>query len=72
MGTTPVVNDTMKNCILINGVNTSNAVVVSDAGTLGSAGWFNNITVQNNNVQKAFRGIFFRREHFRVPTEAAR
>jgi hypothetical protein len=38
VGTTPVINDTVKNCVLINGVNTSNALVVSDAGTLGKFG----------------------------------
>ncbi len=50
-------NDTIKNCTIRNGANTSSAVVVLDTG--GSlAGYFNNITIQNNDVQKAFRGIF--------------
>ena len=51
-GTTPTVSVTIKNCILINGVNTSSAVVV------GNPGFFNNITFQNNNVQKAYIGIY--------------
>jgi hypothetical protein len=57
-GTTAITNDTLKNCVVINGVNTSSAVVVSDAGTLGNAGFFSNITIQNNDVQKAFVGVF--------------
>ncbi len=57
IGTTPIVNDTIKNCTIRNGVNTSSAVTVLDtAGVNG--GYFNNITIQNNDVQKAFRGIF--------------
>ncbi len=58
VGATPITNDTLKNCIVINGVNTSSAVVISDAGTLGNAGFFSNITIQNNDVQKAFVGVF--------------
>ena len=58
VGATPVTNDTLKNCIVINGANTSSAVVISDATTLGNAGLFSNITIQNNDVQKAFVGVF--------------
>jgi hypothetical protein len=57
-GTTPITNDTLKNCIVRNGVNTSSAVVISDAGTLGNPGFFSNITIQNNDVQKAFVGVY--------------
>lgn len=57
-GTTPVTNDTLKNCIIINGANTSSAVVISDAGVVGNTGFFSNITIQNNDVQKAFVGVF--------------
>jgi hypothetical protein len=56
IGTTPITGDTLKNCIIINGVNTSSAVVVTD--NAGTAGTFNNITIQNNDVQKAFIAIF--------------
>ena len=56
IGTTPIVNDTLKNCVIINGANTSSAVVIEDTGA-AAAGFFNNITIQNNSVQKAFRGI---------------
>ena len=41
-----------------NGANTSSAVVISDSTTVGNAGFFSNITVQNNNIQKAFVGVF--------------
>ncbi|MFT3746148.1 MAG: MBG domain-containing protein [Pyrinomonadaceae bacterium] len=58
LGSTPVTNDTLKNCVIVNGVNTSSAVIISDATTLGSAGLFSNITVQNNDIQKAFVGVF--------------
>ncbi|HEV8240631.1 MAG TPA: DUF11 domain-containing protein [Thermoanaerobaculia bacterium] len=58
VGANSITNDTLKNCIVINGVTTSSAVVISDATTLGSAGVFSNITIQNNDVQKAFVGVF--------------
>ena len=58
VGTTPVTNDTLKNCIVINGANTSSAVVISDATVVGNAGLFSNITIQNNDVQRAFVGVF--------------
>jgi hypothetical protein len=50
--TTPTTNVTVKNCIIINGVNSSTAVVV------GNLGYFNNITLQNNSVQLAYIGIY--------------
>ncbi len=55
---TPVTDDTLKNTVVINGVNTSSAVVISDATVLGTAGLFSNITIQNNDVQRAFVGVF--------------
>jgi uncharacterized repeat protein (TIGR01451 family) len=58
VGTTPITNGTLKNCIVINGANTSSAVVISDATVVGNAGLFSNITIQNNDVQKAFVGVF--------------
>lgn len=53
-GTTPITNVTVKNCNLTNGVNTSSAVLVSDGNSPGTAGWFNNITIQNNSIKKAY------------------
>ena len=58
LGTTPIINSGVKNSILINGANTSTAVVISDGATSGTAGYFNNITVQNNSVQRGFIGIY--------------
>src|SRR5205085_6376128 len=56
--TTPVTNDALKNCVVRNGVNTNSAVVISDGATAGSAGYFSDITIQNNRVEKAFIGVF--------------
>ncbi len=56
IGAAAITNDTLKNCVVRNGINTGSAVVVTD--NAGTAGTFNNITIQNNDVQKAFRGIF--------------
>lgn len=58
VGTLPITNGVLRNCIIINGVNTSSAVVISDATTLGSPGIFSNITIQNNDIQRAFVGVF--------------
>lgn len=55
-GTSAITNVTLKNCNIINGVNTSTPVVVSDLA--GTAGTFSNITIQNNTVQKAYIGIY--------------
>ena len=57
-GTTPITNVTLKNSIVINGANTASAVVVSDGASPGTAGYFNNITIQNNNIQRAFIGLY--------------
>ena len=58
IGTTPFTNTTLKNCVIVNGVNTSSAVVVSDSATLGNAGYFSNVTIQNNSIQKAYIGVY--------------
>lgn len=57
IGATPITANTLKNCVLVNGVNTSSAVVVLDT-TGAAAGTFNNITIQNNDIQNAYNGIF--------------
>ena len=51
---TLITNVTVKNCVIINGANTSTAVVV------GNPGNFNNITIQNNSIQLAYIGIYVR------------
>ncbi len=58
VGTTPFTNNTVKNCIVINGATTSSAIVIGDGTVVGNAGFFSNVTIQNNDVQKAFVGIF--------------
>ena len=57
-GTTPITDVTIKNCVVINGVNTQGtAIAVSDIASPTTAGYFNNITIRNNSVQKAYYGI---------------
>ncbi|MFL6529342.1 MAG: beta strand repeat-containing protein, partial [Chthoniobacterales bacterium] len=58
VGSTPISNDTLKNCTIRNGANTSSAVVTSDAGTPGNPGFFTNVTIQNNSIQKAYIGAY--------------
>ena len=57
-GTTPIVGNTLKNCIIRNGVTSSTAIVVSDGTAPGTAGYFNNITIQNNSIGKAYMGVY--------------
>lgn len=57
-GTTPITNVTVKNTNIINGVNTSAAFILSDGTTPGNAGYFSDITIQNNSVQKAYVGLY--------------
>lgn len=57
-GTTPITNVTVKNTIMTNGTNTSTAVIVGDAAVVGSPGYFNNITIQNNAIRKAYIGCY--------------
>lgn len=57
-GTTPITNVTVKNCNFINGINSSSAVIVSDGTTSGSPGYYTNITLRNNTVQKAYIGVY--------------
>lgn len=55
-GTTPITNVTLKNCNIINGTTGSTAILIWDV--TGVAGYSNNITIQNNSVQKAYNGIY--------------
>ncbi|HPS65930.1 MAG TPA: hypothetical protein PK447_10180, partial [Ignavibacteria bacterium] len=56
VGTTPITNVSLKNSTIINGVTTSTAIIVRDSS--GIAGYFNNIAIQNNNVQTAYMGVY--------------
>lgn len=58
VGTTPINNVTLKNTILINGANSSTAMILGDASLPGNPGYFSNITIQNNNIRKAYIGIY--------------
>jgi hypothetical protein len=57
-GATPINNVTVKNCVLANGTNSSTAVIVGDATVIGNPGYFSNITLQNNDIRKAYIGIY--------------
>jgi hypothetical protein len=57
-GAASLLNCTIKNTIMINGINSSSAVLISDGATPGSAGNFNNIVIQNNSIQLAFIGLY--------------
>jgi len=60
VGTTPITDVTIINCVLQNGSNTSSAVVVSDGPSSGEAGYFSDITIQNNDIRKAYIGVYAR------------
>ena len=55
-GTTPVKEIGLRNCVIINGSTNSTAIFVGDV--TGNPGYFNNITIQNNSIQKAYIGIY--------------
>ena len=57
-GTTPIHHVEVKNSIILNGATTNTAVVISDGATPATAGYFNNITIDNNDIQKAFIGCY--------------
>jgi len=52
---TALTNVTLKNTILINGGYTYSAIVISSNS--GAAGYFNDITIQNNSIRNALNGI---------------
>lgn len=57
MGTSaPITDCAIKNTIVNNGSQNSSAIVVYD--TTGVAGFFNNITIQNNSIQRAYMGLY--------------
>lgn len=57
-GTTTMNASGIKNCNVINGVNTSSAIVLTDGALTTVGGYFTNFTIQNNSVQKAYIGIY--------------
>lgn len=57
-GSTPVTNDAVRNCILQAGTTDASVILCSDLATPGNAGYFNNITIQNNSLRNSLYGIF--------------
>ncbi|MDW9380050.1 T9SS type A sorting domain-containing protein [Chryseobacterium sp. JV558] len=51
-------NIMVKNLNIINGINNSSALVMYDGATTPTGGFFNNVTIQNNAVKKAYMGIY--------------
>jgi hypothetical protein len=58
VGTTPNVGSGLKNSIVINGAITSSAILVTDGTSPGTAGYFSNITLQNNSIQMAYIAMY--------------
>lgn len=54
--TSPLANVTVKNSILINGSSGTTNFIIANGTT--SAGYFNNITVQNNDIRTGYNGFF--------------
>ena len=57
-GTTPLRNVTIKNTVLKNGNGTAANLLLSDAATIGAAGYFRDITIQNDSINLGFHGIY--------------
>jgi len=56
-GTVPVSNCTIKNCTLTNG-NDKSAITISDATIIANPGYFTNINIENNLIQRSLYGIY--------------
>ncbi|WP_028121156.1 beta strand repeat-containing protein [Epilithonimonas tenax] len=55
----PLTNVTVKNTTIINGVKTSGyGIIVSNTAGAAMAGYFSNIRIENNSIQKSFNGIY--------------
>ena len=54
--TAPLTNVTVKNAIFVNGTISSTNFVIANGST--TAGYFNNITVQNNDIRTGYNGLF--------------
>ncbi len=58
IGTIPIVNSSIRNCIISNGNTDKSCVAVSDGNSIASPGYFNNITIENNAFRKSMYGIY--------------
>jgi hypothetical protein len=55
----PLSNVTVKNTTIINGVKTTGSgIIVSNTSGAQTAGYFNNIRLENNSIQKSYQGIY--------------
>lgn len=55
----PLTNVTVKNTTIINGVKTTGSgIIVSNTAGAQTAGYFNNIRLENNSIQKSYQGIY--------------
>ncbi|MBL8006836.1 MAG: hypothetical protein JNJ56_04850 [Ignavibacteria bacterium] len=57
-GTTTMTNCKIDDCTLINGATTSSALVLTDASSTATGGYFQNMTISNNCIQKAYIGVY--------------
>ena len=57
LSTVPIINSILKNTICVNTVSITSCVVLSDGSVGGNPGYFNNITIQNNSIQKSQIGL---------------
>lgn len=55
----PLTNVTVKNTTIINSVKTAGSgIIVSNTAGAQTAGYFNNIKLENNSIQKSYQGIY--------------
>jgi DNA/RNA endonuclease YhcR with UshA esterase domain len=57
-GTAPLMGCRLMNTVVINGINSSTPVIVSDGTTAGNPGYFANITIQNNFIRNGYHAIY--------------
>jgi len=51
-------NIVVKNLNIVNGINTSSAFIMYDGAATPVGGYFNNVTIQNNSIKKAYIGMY--------------
>lgn len=55
----PLTNVTLKNTNVINGVKTTGyGIIVSNTAGAATAGYFTNINIENNSIQRSYNGIY--------------
>jgi len=55
----PLTNVTIKNTTVVNGIKTAGyGIIVSNAAGAATAGYFKNINIENNLIQRSFNGIY--------------